>query len=135
MTDIDEILDTFEFLEDWEDKYRFIIDLGKGLPDMPDTLKRDEYLVRGCQSQVWLVFEEKDDGQVVLHLDSDALIVRGLIAIVMATYQGKSREGILQTDIDAVFSRLELMQHLSPTRGNGLMAMLGRIRDYASQPA
>lgn len=128
--DLIEITDTFEFLDDWEDKYRFIIDLGKALPDLPEDQRRDEYLVPGCQSQVWLVCSEQD-GIVQLQIDSDALIVRGLIAILLAAYNGQSKADILAFDVDALFQQLELMQHLSPTRGNGLMAMLQRIQAYA----
>ena len=129
--EINEITESFSFFDDWEDKYRFIIDLGKSLPHFPDADKSEANLVRGCQSQVWLVAAREPGGQIKLRIDSDAHIVRGLIAIVLAVYDKRSREEILQFDIEALFEELELLKHLSQTRGNGLRAMIGRIRDLA----
>lgn len=130
---LDEIVESFSFFDDWEDKYRFIIDLGKGLPELPESQRREEYLVRGCQSQVWLIAStDPESHRVHLEIDSDAHIVRGLIAIVLAAYDGKTASDILSFDIEKLFDELELLKHLSPTRGNGLRAMIGRIRDLAS---
>lgn len=131
MSSLEEIRDSFSFFDDWEDKYRFIIDLGKELPEMPDEEKREENLVRGCQSQVWLTATVDSDDRLHLSMDSDAYIVRGLIAIVLAAYDGKSRASVAEFDIEALFDELDLMKHLSPTRGNGLKAMIGRIRALA----
>jgi cysteine desulfuration protein SufE len=131
MSSLEEIRDSFSFFDDWEDKYRFIIDLGKELPEMPDEDKREENLVRGCQSQVWLTATVDSDDRLHLSMDSDAYIVRGLIAIVLAAYDGKSRASVAEFDIEALFDELDLMKHLSPTRGNGLKAMIGRIRALA----
>ncbi len=125
-----EIVDTLTFFDDWEDRYRYIIDLGRELPDMPLAQRRDDLLVRGCQSQVWLDWHE-EDGRIVLEADSDALIVRGLIALILAAYDRRSPEEILDFDIDDYFTRLDLLRHISPTRGNGLRAMVQRIRDIA----
>jgi cysteine desulfuration protein SufE len=130
--DLKEIRESFGFFDDWEDKYRFIIDLGKALPHLPEAAKRDENLVRGCQSQVWLTAEIDADDRLHLSMDSDAHIVRGLIAIVLAAYDGKDRATAAGFDIESLFEELDLLKHLSPTRGNGLKAMIGRIRELAS---
>ena len=127
----DDILDTLSFFDSWEDRYRYIIDLGKELPPMDDALKTDDRIVKGCQSQVWLDHEEKD-GNMNFIADSDAHIVRGLLAIILAAYNGKNRQQILDFDIEEYFERLDLIRHLSPTRGNGLRAMVSRIRDTAA---
>ncbi len=130
-SDLQEIRESFEFFDDWEDKYRFIIDLGKGLPQLPDSEKREENLVRGCQSQVWLTADVDAEDHLHLHMDSDAHIVRGLIAIVLAAYDGQPRTAVAEYDIESLFADLDLLKHLSPTRGNGLKAMIGRIRELA----
>ena len=129
--DLAEIKETFEFLDDWEDKYRFIIDLGRDLPELPEEQRTDDHLVRGCQSQVWLHVDKGADGTLRLIMDSDAHIVRGLISIVLAALNNKSANEILAFDMATLFAELELLKHLSPTRGNGLNAMLGRIRAIA----
>lgn len=130
--DLSELRETFEFLDDWEDRYRLIIDLGKDLPALPADLQTDANLVRGCQSQVWLVVEDLDNGRLKLRMDSDAHIVRGLIAIVLIMLDEKSAAEILDADVAGLFSELDLLAHLSVTRGNGLMAMLDRIRSIAA---
>ncbi|MEP4545780.1 MAG: SufE family protein [Saccharospirillum sp.] len=127
----DDIVETLSFFDSWEDRYRYIIDLGKDLPAMDDALKTDERIVRGCQSQVWLV-DDADGEQIRFQADSDAHIVRGLLAIVLAAYNGKTRQQILDFDTEAYFSQLDLVKHLSPTRGNGLRAMVARIKDIAA---
>ena len=136
MADLDEVRSTFQFLDDWEDRYRFILDLGRSVPQLDPELKTDDRLVRGCQSLVWLVPRfDAQKGRLHLKIDSDAHIVRGLIAIVLAAYDGNEPEDILDFDIEGLFSELDLMQHLSPTRGNGLRAMVGRIRSVAEGAA
>lgn len=129
-----DIKSAFGLFDDWEDTYRFIIDLGKSLPALPDAQKTDDRLVRGCQSQVWLI-PNYDAASHRLHLaiDSDAHIVRGLIAIVLAAYDDQPPAAILAYDIEALFQELDLLRHLSPTRGNGLRAMVGKIRSVASE--
>jgi cysteine desulfuration protein SufE len=127
---LDELLDTFEFFDDWEDKYRFIIDLGKELPSLPDVDKTDDHLIRGCQSQVWLTYESTDE-QLRFNMDSDAHIVRGLIAVVLIAIQNRSAADIQQLDIEEIFSQLDLLAHLSVTRGNGLRAMVSRVKGVA----
>lgn len=127
----DDILDTLTFFDSWEDRYKYIIDLGKELPPM-DAAKKDEaHLVRGCQSQVWIDVTRRD-GKLYFSADSDAFIVKGLLGVVLAAFNGKPAEQILAFDIDDYFERLELVNHLSSTRGNGLKAMVTRIRDEAS---
>jgi len=128
---VEDIVETIGFFDDWEDRYRYIIDLGKELPAMPDARKREELLVRGCQSQVWLDWTERE-GRIFFDVDSDALIVRGLIAIMLAAFDGRTPRAILDFDIEGYFERLDLLKHLSPTRGNGLRAMVQRVRDIAA---
>lgn len=133
---LDDIRATFAFFDEWQDKYRFLIDMGRGLRDLPESDKLEGNLVRGCQSQVWLVprYEVECD-RLHLAIDSDAHIVRGLIAIVLAAYDDRSPRQILDFDIQALFRELDLINHLSPTRGNGLNAMVGRIRGIAADYA
>ncbi|WP_062067448.1 SufE family protein [Cellvibrio sp. OA-2007] len=129
---VDDIVDSLGFFDNWEERYKYIIDLGKDLPEMDASLRTDEYLVRGCQSQVWLV-DEWRAGKLFFQADSDAFIVKGLLGVVLAAFNGKTPGEILAFDIDAYFAQLDLLQHLSSTRGNGLKAMVRRIQDRASQ--
>lgn len=129
--DINELIENFELLDDWEDKYRYIIDLGAGLPPLEDRFRTEEWKVRGCQSQVWLV-PEKKDGRLFFKGDSDAAIVKGIISVVLTIFSGKTPEEILQVDVVSLFGRLGLEEHLSPSRRNGLGAMTEKIRYYAS---
>lgn len=126
----DDITENLEFFDSWEDRYRYIIDLGRELPALDAALRTDERLVRGCQSQVWIDVNVVDD-RLQLAVDSDAFIVKGLLAVVLAAYNNKSPKEILAFDVDAYFETLGLMQHLSPSRGNGLRAMVARIREAA----
>jgi cysteine desulfuration protein SufE len=125
-----DILDTLSFFDSWEDRYKYLIDLGKELPSMPDSDKTDATLVRGCQSQVWVKPQIQNE-VFYFNADSDAFIVKGLLCVVLAAFNGKSADAILSFDIDAYFADLDLLQHLSSTRGNGLKSMVQRIRDYA----
>jgi len=125
-----ELIETFELVDSWEDRYQFIIDLGKKLPSMPEELKVDSNRVLGCQSQVW-IFAKPSAGTIHFYADSDAHIVRGLIAIVMIAFQDKTPEDILSFDIDALFNKIELHQHLSSGRGNGLKEMVKRVQSLA----
>ena len=126
-----ELKETFDFFDDWEDKYRFIIDLGKDLTDLDDANKVEANLIRGCQSQVWLTYTLQPDGRLEFFLDSDAFIVRGLIAVVLTAYNSRLPAEILDFDIEGFFNELQLLQHLSSTRGNGLRAMIKRMREIA----
>ncbi|NMT62161.1 SufE family protein [Marinobacter orientalis] len=135
-TTLEDVVDGFEFLDDWEERYAFIIDLGKQLPPFPDDERREENYVHGCQSQVWLIHHyDEQSGRLYLLIDSDAIIVRGLAAIILVALNGKTPRELLATDIDELFERLDLFRHISPTRGNGLRAMVGRIRDIAAETA
>ena len=125
-----DILDTLGFFDSWEDRYKYIIDLGRELPSMPESLHSDDRLVRGCQSQVW-IDTRVEDGRLQLAVDSDAFIVKGLLAVVLAAYNNKTPAEVLSFDIDDYFEQLDLLRHLSPTRGNGLRAMVQRIQDIA----
>jgi len=132
-TTLQDVLEAFEFLEDWEDRYAYIIDLGKQLPAFPDEERREENYVHGCQSQVWLIHHyDEESGKLFLLIDSDAIIVRGLAAIILVALNGKTPQDLLTTDIDDLFEQLDLFRHISPTRGNGLRSMVGKIRDIAS---
>lgn len=127
----DDIVETLDFFDSWEERYKYIIDLGKELPPMDEALHTEDRLVRGCQSQVWLAHEYRDSKLYFL-ADSDAFIVKGLLAVVLAAFNGKSPAAIAEVDIEGYFSRLDLLQHLSSTRGNGLKAMVKRIQDTAA---
>ncbi|MDA0119015.1 cysteine desulfurase sulfur acceptor subunit CsdE [Vibrio sp. T11.5] len=131
-TDIqsEDIVTTMQGFKGWEDRYRQVIQWGKKLPVMPDELKSEQVTVSGCESQVWLVSENLDG---VWHFcaDSDARIVRGLIALVMAAYDGKTSEEIQAFNIDEYFEKLGLIAHLSPSRGNGLKAIVEQIKQVS----
>lgn len=127
---IEELAENFSLFADWEERYRYLIDLGRELPHLDESLKRDEFLVRGCTSRVWLI-PAIDNDILTFQADSDAHIVRGLVALLMAAYQGKSLEYIRDMDINKVFSDIGLDQHLSPNRRSGFYAMVERIKGLA----
>ena len=135
MTTIDEITDNFLLLDDWDDRYRYVIELGRTLAPIGEDARSETNKVQGCASQVWLVTTIKPDGASGPRLtfvgDSDAHIVRGLIAILFALYSGKLARDILATDALAIFDRLGLREHLTPQRSNGLRSMVERIRSDA----
>ena len=132
--DLDEIREAFAFFDGWEDKYHFVIDLGKDLPNLNDAHKVPANLVRGCQSQVWLLTELRG-GRMRFAIDSDAQIVRGLIAIILTVFQDRTPDEVRTFDIEGLFAELELIKHLTPTRGNGLRAMVARIHQEAESTA
>lgn len=132
---IDEIIADFELLDDWEDRYRYVIELGKMLAPLPESERTAANKVRGCASQVWLAthVEERGDGPRLAFIgDSDAMIVRGLVAIVIALFTDRSPEEIGRTDAEAVFDRLDLGSHLTSQRTNGLKALVQRIKADAA---
>jgi cysteine desulfuration protein SufE len=133
MASIDQIIEDFSYLEEWEDRYRYVIELGKALPDLPDSDKTAENKVRGCASQVWLVTETSDGPDPVLTFrgDSDAHIVRGLVAIVLTIYSGKHASDIARLDALEIFGKIGLIEHLSAQRANGLRSMVKRIQSEA----
>lgn len=127
-----DILEDLEFFDDWEDRYRYIIDLGKKLPPMAEDQKTDANFVHGCQSQVWISAQQDTaNNKLNFQVDSDAHIVRGLAAMVMAAYNQRSPQEILDFNVDEYFGKTQLIQHLSPTRGNGLKSMVAKIRAAA----
>ncbi len=129
-TTLDDVYETFELLDDWTERYRFLIELGQELEPMGDELKVDEHKVKGCLSQVWLV--PRFEGERMTFLaDSDAHIVRGLVRLVLLVFNAKSRAEIADTDAEVVLQRLGLDNHLSPGRSNGVHAMIGRIKALA----
>jgi cysteine desulfuration protein SufE len=131
LTSIEQITADFDLLDDWEDRYRYVIELGKNLEPLAEAERSEANKVRGCASQVWLAtHREERDGESVLHFvgDSDALIVRGLVAIVIALFDRKPPAEIVATDAEAVFADLDLRAHLTAQRSNGLRALVERIR-------
>lgn len=128
----EEIIDSLSFFDSWEDRYKYIIDLGKQLPEMAEELKTDDRLIKGCQSKVW-VDASMENGKLVLNADSDAFIVKGLLAVVLAAYNSQPPAQALAFDIDAYFAELGLLNHLSPTRSNGLHAMVQRLQVIARE--
>jgi len=136
---LDDLIQEFDDLGDWEARCEYLIDLGKELPKLPDADRIEKNRVHGCQSNVWLVADVHPDseGKPVIGFvaNSDAMIVSGLIAVLTLLYNGKRAEEILATDIQAVFKRLELDRHLSPQRRNGLFGMVKRVREIAAGAA
>lgn len=128
---IDELIENFEFLDNWEDKYRYLIELGEKLPVLSPEFHNDEWKVRGCQSQVWLVPTKHPDGSISFQGDSDAMIVKGLIAIVLTIYNNKTAENIKNTPVADIFTSFGLQEHLTPSRRNGLESMIEKIKHYA----
>lgn len=127
----EELIADFELFEDWMDRYQYLIDLGRRLPEFPEELRTEENRIRGCQSQVWFVAEKKDD-RLEFRAISDAAIVSGLIALLLRLYSGRRSQDILDTPPDFV-AALQLESHLSPTRSNGLSSMLTAIRKFAAE--
>lgn len=128
---ISQIIDDFDVLDSWDDRYRYVIELGRKLPELPAADHNDKNKVQGCTSQVWLTSERKDspDGPVLdFRGDSDAHIVKGLVAILLALYSGETAKKILETDANALFKQLGLGEHLTPQRSNGFRSMVERMR-------
>ncbi|MGZ3748914.1 MAG: SufE family protein [Pseudobdellovibrionaceae bacterium] len=126
-----QIIRDFENLKDWEERYKKIIEMGRQLPDMPEDLKTEENKVKGCQSQVWLAAQLTPQGKMILQGDSDAMIVKGLVALLLRVYSGASPQEVLQTPPEFL-KTLGFESNLSPSRSNGLHAMLKQIRLYAT---
>ncbi|MGO4440497.1 SufE family protein [Rhizobium sp. RAF56] len=134
MAALEQIIEDFAFLDEWEDRYRYVIELGKALPELPEEKRTLANKVQGCASQVWLVSHVSgapDDPLMTFEGDSDAHIVRGLVAIVLAIYSGKHAAEIAALDALEIFGRIGLVEHLSTQRANGLRSMVKRIRDEA----
>jgi cysteine desulfuration protein SufE len=136
MSSIDEIIENFELLDEWDDRYRYLIELGRALPPLPESARNDANKVQGCASQVWLATSIKSNGGAGPLLsfegDSDAHIVRGLIAVLFSLYSGKDAKDILSADAIKLFEKLGLREHLTPQRSNGFRSMVERIRRDAN---
>ena len=126
----DEIIEEFEGLTDWMDRYAYIIELGGQLPEIPESYKTPENLIEGCQSRVWIHAELNSDGEVVFEADSDAMIVKGIVALLLRVLSSQKPEDILDSELYFIDS-IGLKEHLSPTRSNGLVAMVKQMRMYA----
>lgn len=124
-----EIIEEFAIYDDWLDKYQYIVELGSALGDFPDEEETDENLINGCQSKVWLVADYKD-GKVYFKAKSDAIIVKGIVSLLIRVLSGQTTEDILETDLHFI-DKIGLKEHLSPTRSNGLLAMVKKMKTYA----
>ena len=127
----DQIVSEFSMFDDWMDKYSYLIEIGSSMPSMNEVYKTEDNLIKGCQSQVWLVPECKGD-LISFKGDSDAIMVKGIIAIVLAIYGNKSAQEIKKIEVEKIFAKLGLGEHLSPSRRNGMMSMVDKIRFYAA---
>src|SRR5690349_17323265 len=121
---IDELIENFELLQEWEDRYRYLIALGRNLAPLAEAYKADAFKVEGCLSRVWLVIRPAEDNRLRLAADSDSVIVKGLLAVVLAAFSDHTPEEILATDLEGIFARIGLEQHLSPNRRNGFFSMV-----------
>ncbi|HNR27402.1 MAG TPA: SufE family protein [Bacteroidales bacterium] len=124
-----QIVEEFSFLEEWMDKYEYLIELGKKLPPLEDSLRLEKNLIRGCQSRVWLAVS-RENGKLVFKADSDALITKGIISLLVQVFSGHTPGEILESDFSFI-QKIGLKEHLSPTRANGLLSMIEQIRLYA----
>lgn len=133
---LDELIEDFGYLDDWEDRYAYLIDLGKELPGLPEEYKTPEHQVKGCTSQIWLVHHQVDQDEGPVHYlaaDSDAFIVRGLVSIVLSAYSGKNRAEIAGLDLSNIFSQIGLERNLSISRRNGFASMIQKVRGFAAE--
>lgn len=126
----DEIIEEFSELTDWMDRYAYIIDLGNTLPEFPESEKTPQNLIEGCQSRVWITARRLDDGRIEFQADSDAMIVKGIVSLLLKVLDDRTPDEILDCDLYFI-DRIGLSSHLSPTRSNGLVAMVKQIRNYA----
>ena len=126
-----EIIDEFSIFDDWLDKYEYLIELGKSLKDYPEDKKTDDRLVKGCQSRVWIDFSVRD-GKIFFNADSDAIITKGIISLLIRIYSGRTSQEILSSDFSVV-EKIGLKENLSPTRANGLVSMIQMIREIAAR--
>lgn len=125
----DEIIDEFSLFDDWMDKYQYLIDLSKNLPLIDEKYKTEEYLIKGCQSQVWL-FAEHTDGKILFTADSDAIITKGIVSLLIRVMSGQTPQAILDCDLHFI-EAIGLKENLSPTRSNGLLSMIKQMKIYA----
>ena len=126
-----EVVDEFSMFDEWLDRYEYLIELGKALNEYPESLKTDDRLIKGCQSRVWLD-SKVEDGKIFFNADSDAIITKGIISLLIRIYSGRTPEEILSSDFSVV-DRIGLKENLSPTRANGLVSMIAKIRETAAE--
>lgn len=133
MKELDEIVDMFALLGDWDQRYEFIIEMGESLPEMPEKYKIEDLLVKGCMSQVWLRSYTKPGKpeEVYFHGDSDTAVIKGIVALLIQLIEGKSAEEIQKLDLDEIFTRLQLADHLSPSRHVGVYAIVNLLKKQA----
>lgn len=127
------IIEEFSMYDEWLDKYEYLIELGKSLKDYPDSLKTDDKLIKGCQSRVWLHYEI-NEGKILFNADSDAIITKGIISLLIGLYSDRTPQEILSSDFSVV-EKIGLKENLSPTRANGLVSMIAKIREVAAENA
>ena len=134
---LEDVIETFSLFDDWEDRYRYVIELGQKLPAFPDEARTDENKVRGCTSQVWILprLSNETPARFYFDGDSDAHIVKGLVFLTMLIYSGKTPQEAMAVDARAILDQLGLAEHLSPSRSNGLFSMVTRIREMAAEAA
>lgn len=129
---IDELTENFSFLDSWEDRYKYLIELGNGLPRLSEKEKIEQWKVPGCQSQVWII-PHYDNDTLRFTGDSDAIIVRGIIAIVLEIFKDKTAQEILDIDVEKIFDKMGLKEHITPNRRSGMLSMVDKIKYYAAQ--
>ena len=131
MLTLDKIFENFKVLDNWESRFKYIVELGRTLPDFPEDQKVEENRIKGCVSRAWLVKNESTDNQMFFLADSEAAIVKGLIKIVMVIYQDLAPLEILKKDLEPIFAKLQLLEHLSPNRANGFQSLIQNIKKIA----
>ncbi len=129
---IETLIDDFSFLENWEDRYKYLIELGNQLTRLSDDKKLEEWKIAGCQSQVWII-PHIDGKNIYFEGDSDAIIVRGIIAVVFEIFKDKSAQEILDIDVEEIFDKMGLREHITPNRRSGMLSMVDKIKYYANQ--
>ena len=129
--EINQLIEEFELFDDWEEKYSYIIELGKKLPKLDEAEKVESNKVNGCVSQVWLVIKQNHE-KLYFYADSDAMIVKGLLAIVLRIYSGKTKDQINKINFEQVFTKLDLKNHLSPSRSNGLFSVIRKVQEISN---
>ncbi len=129
---IESLIEDFSFLDAWEDRYKYLIELGNELPRLSDDKKIDEWKIEGCQSQVWIIPHLENDN-IYFEGDSDAIIVRGIIAVVFEIFKDKSAQEILDIDVEEIFDKMGLREHITPNRRSGMLSMVDKIKYYAEQ--
>ena len=132
MTNLDEIVDTFEFLDDWDQRYEYLVEMGEQLPTMPEHLKTEDNRVKACMSKVW-IFMHEEEGGIHIQGDCDTSVIKGVLALLINLCQGKTAQQIQQIDMDEIFQRLNLEDHLSPNRHVGVYAMFELMKQQAAQ--